>query len=147
MQNYQNHRRFYMPHHFVFYPVGLILFGISLYRMGYSLGNNNGEFWIWFVLSGAIFLIIWIAFMMRQHYALTLQNRIIVDEVKFRYFRLTGKSIDEMSYTFNESQLFALRFANDDEFLKLVEDTISENLNADQIKKRIKNWKADNRRV
>ena len=52
-----------------------------------------------------------------------------------------------MSYTFNESQLFALRFANDDEFLKLVEDTISENLNADQIKKRIKNWKADNRRV
>lgn len=147
MQNYQNHRRFYTPHHFVFYPVGLILFGISLYCMGYSLGNNNGEFWIWFVLSGAIFLIIWIAFMMRQHYALTLQNRIIVDEVKFRYFRLTGKSIDEMSYTFNESQLFALRFANDDEFLKLVEDTISENLNADQIKKRIKNWKADNRRV
>jgi hypothetical protein len=78
---------------------------------------------------------------------MTLQNRIIVDEVKFRYFRLTGKSIDEMSYTFSDSQLFALRFANDDEFLKLVEDTVSENLNADQIKKRIKNWKADNRRV
>ncbi len=55
MQNYQNHRRFYTPHHFIFYPVGLILFGISLYRMGYSLGNNNGEFWIWFVLSGVIF--------------------------------------------------------------------------------------------
>ena len=46
--------------------------------------------------SGAIFLIIWVAFMMRQHYALTLQNRIIIDEVKFRYFRLTGKSIDEI---------------------------------------------------
>lgn len=147
MQNYQNHRRFYTPHHFIFYPAGLILFGISLYRMGYSLGNNNGEFWIWFVLSGAIFLIIWFAFMMRQHYALTLQNRIIIDEVKFRYFRLTGKSIDEMSYDFSDSQLFALRFANDDEFLKLVEDTVSENLNADHIKKRIKNWKADNRRV
>ncbi|MCT3804902.1 hypothetical protein CMU96_05290 [Elizabethkingia anophelis] len=147
MQNYQNHRRFYTPHHFIFYPVGLILFGISLYRMGYSLGNNNGEFWIWFVLSGAIFLIIWVAFMMRQHYALTLQNRIIVDEVKFRYFQLTGKSIDEMSYNFSDSQLFALRFANDGEFLKLVDDTISENLNADHMKKRIKNWKADNRRV
>lgn len=147
MQNYQNHIRFYTPHHFIFYPVGLILFGISLYRMGYSLGNNNGEFWIWFVLSGVIFLIVWVAFMMRQHYALTLQNRIIVDEVEFRYFRLTGKSIDEMSYTFRDSQLFALRFANDDEFPKLVEDTASENLNANQIKQRIKNWKADNRRV
>jgi len=147
MQNYQNHRRFYKPHHFIFYPVGLILFGISLYHMGYSLGNNNGEFWMWFVLSGTIFLIIWVAFMMRQHYALTLQNRIIVDEVKFRYFRLTGKNIDDSGYTFSDAQLFALRFANDNEFSKLVDEAISENLSADQIKKRIKNWKEDNRRV
>jgi len=115
--------------------------------MGYSLGNNNGEFWMWFVLSGTIFLIIWVAFMMRQHYALTLQNRIVVDEVKFRYFRLTGKNIDDIGYIFSDSQLFALRFANDNEFSGLVEEVISEDLNADQIKKRIKNWKADNRRV
>ena len=46
-----------------------------------------------------------------------------------------------MSYDFSDSQLFALRFSNDDEFLKLVEDTVSENLNADHIKKRIKTGK------
>ena len=147
MQNYKNHARYYTPHHFIFYPIGLILLIISLYKMGYAFGSNNGDFWIWTVLFGAIFMIVWLAFMMRQHYALTLQDRIIVDEVKFRYFRLTGKNLDDTAYSFHDSQLFALRFADDSQFVQLLEEVVSENLNAQAIKHRIKNWKADNRRV
>jgi len=44
-------------------------------------------------------------------------------------------------------QIIALRFAPDDEFVILADRAIKENLSPVEIKKEIKNWRADHHRV
>jgi hypothetical protein len=78
---------------------------------------------------------------------LTLQNRIIKTELRYRYFVLSGERLESVEYKFTDDQLFALRFASDGEFLSLVERTLNENLTGDAIKKAIIHWKGDYSRV
>lgn len=85
--------------------------------------------------------------MLRQHYALTLQNRIIRLELRYRYFTLTGKRFEEIEYKFTDDQIFALRFAPNDEVLTLIDDALKNNLSGDSIKKAIVHWRADYHRV
>ena len=142
-QSFENHIRFYPPHHFVFYPLTLILLGISAY-FAYSLEDQRE---IWIFISIVVMLIIWVAFMLRQHYALTLQNRIVRLELRYRYFSLTGNRLETFENDLNDGQLFALRFAPDAELPDLVHKTITESLSNTAIKKSIKNWRGDYERV
>lgn len=142
-QDYNNHIRFFVPHHFVFYPIVLALIVLSFY-----MGNKEpSQKYIWWFLGALTIMVTWLSFMLRQHYALTLQNRIIRLEVSYRYFVLTGKDFKTIQAKLNDGQIFALRFASDAEFVTLVEQTLNENLPASTIKKDIKSWKADNYRV
>jgi hypothetical protein len=138
-QNYSNHVRFYVPHHFVLYPILLACIGISVYFMTHC----EGECLIWGAIATAFFLITVVSFMMRQHYALNNQNRIIRLEMYYRYFASTNKRLDTLQSPLSFSQLAALRFASDEEFVALIERTIQEKLTSDQIKKSIQNWKGD----
>lgn len=142
-QNYKNHIRFYPPHHFVFYPLMLILLGSSIY---FIIADESLRT-IWIFISILIIAIILVSFMLRQHYALTLQDRIIKLEIRYRYFSLTGERLELLEEKLSDSQLFALRFAPDEELPNLVNKAISENLSGTQIKKSIENWHADNQRV
>jgi len=142
-QNYKNHIRFYPPHHFVFYPLMLILLGSSIY---FIIADESLRT-IWIFISILIIAIILVSFMLRQHYALTLQDRIIKLEIRYRYFSLTGERLELLEEKLSDSQLFALRFAPDEELPNLVNKAISENLSGTQIKKSIQNWRADNQRV
>lgn len=141
-QSYNNHVRYYTPHHFVYYPVITALLACSVY-----FAFTTEDKLIWTFISGIFAVLFWLAFMMRQHYALTLQNRIVRLELKYRYFVLTGKRLEKLKPKLKNSQLFALRFAPDSELEKLIEKTIFENLSATAIKKEIKNWKGDYHRV
>ena len=142
-QSYKNHIRFYTPHHFVFYPICLVLI-----FLGFRMGNRNPEVkYIWWFLSVLTIMITWLSFMLRQHYALTLQNRLIRLEVAHRYFVLTGKDFSIVGQKLNDGQLFALRFASDEEFIPLLDKALSEGYSSSRIKKEIKKWKADNYRV
>lgn len=142
-QNFKNHIRFYTPHHFVFYPVMLILLAISIYFSIYE--ENLRTVWIFIsILNIAITLL---SFMLRQHYALTLQNRIVRLELRYRYFTLTNERLELLEDRLSDSQLFALRFAPDEEFPELLNRAIAENLSGTAIKKSIQNWRADNERV
>lgn len=85
--------------------------------------------------------------MLRQHYALILQNRIVRLELRYRYFTLTSKRLEEFEYRLTDDQIFALRFAPDDELVLLIEDALRNNLSGDAIKKAIVHWKADYNRV
>ena len=85
--------------------------------------------------------------MLRQHYALGNQNRIIILEFKQRYFELFGKRSDEVAERLTFDQIAALRFAYDEEFKTLLEQTLSKNLSGDEIKKAITNWRPDLQRV
>lgn len=142
-QNYSNHTRYYIPHHFVFYPVVLTCAGVSVYLMF----HNAGQELIWLAITGLFLLLAALSFMLRQHYALNNQNRIVRLEVYYRYFASTNKRLDTLEHPLSFSQLAALRFASDEEFVGLTERAIQEGLSADQIKKSIKNWKPDHMRA
>lgn len=80
-------------------------------------------------------------------YALKLQNRIILNEMRIRYFHLTGKSFEDEEQKLKLGQIIALRFASDDELIDLMKIAIAKNLSPKEIKLQIKNWKGDYRRV
>ncbi len=142
-QQYRNHRKFYVPHHFIFYPmlIALVIICIRQYS-GYP--NESG---IWLAFAIVFMMLGWLSFMLRQHYALTLQNRLVRMEMRLRYYRLTNKALEDIEPRLSFGQLAALRFAPDEELIDLIERTLSSNLSADEIKKSIKNWLPDLMRV
>lgn len=141
-QSYANHIRYYTPHHFIFYPALTALLAASGY---FAITSDEPLLWTFICLIW-VFLFA-LAFMMRQHYALTLQNRIVKLELRYRYFTLTGERMELFEERLNQSQLFALRFAPDNELKNLVARALTENLSGDAIKKAIAGWKGDYERV
>lgn len=87
-----------------------------------------------------LIIVVWYA----RWFALRAQDRAIRAEEKLRYFILTGRPLDSR---LRMSQIIALRFAPDDEFVELAERAVSEKLKAKAIKQAIKNWKPDYNRV
>jgi len=142
-QNYKNHVRYYPPHHFVFYPVVLILTGLCVY---FSIQHPEQQL-IWLMMGGIILLVAWVSFMLRQHYALMNQDRIVRLEMRLRYYILTKKRLEEVEHKLSLGQILALRFASDAELPDLVQQAIDKKLSPDQIKQAIKNWEPDYMRV
>jgi hypothetical protein len=142
-QNYNNHIRFYPPHHFVFYPVILVLIGVGVWQAVADEGNRL----LWIFMTLLVAVITWLAFMLRQHYALTLQNRLVLMELRYRYFVVTGQRLEPLEEQLTEGKLFALRFAPDEELAALAEKAVTQSLSPDEIKRSIKHWRADHRRV
>lgn len=143
MQQYKNHVKYYTPHHFIFYPV--VLMGIIItarYYFKYPALHS-----IWVALIAIFILIAWLSFMVRQHYALTLQNRLVRMEMRFRYFTITGKRFEPVEQKISFGQLAALRFAGDEELQGLINRALTENLSPADIKKAITNWQPDEMRV
>lgn len=143
VQNYKNHVRYYIPHHFIFYPVVFFLMGMCIY-FGTKYEDQQP---IWIVLSIILFLIAWLSYMLRQHYALMNQDRIVRLELRFRYYLLTKKRLELIEPKLSLNQLLALRFASDEELPELIEEAADINLSAKEIKKSIKNWTPDYMRV
>ena len=85
--------------------------------------------------------------MVRQHYALGNQDRIVRLEFKQRYFEIFGKRSDEVENQLNFGQISALRFAYDEEFKILIEKALNEKIWGDEIKKSITKWRPDHHRI
>ncbi|TRX21652.1 DUF6526 family protein [Flavobacterium franklandianum] len=142
IQTFKNHIRYYTPHHFVYYPIILTFIVFSIY---FAFATEDKL--IWAFISALFIAMFCLAYMLRQHYALTLQNRIVRLELRYRYFALTWKRFEVIEKQLKEDQLFALRFAPDEELKELIEKTMQENLSGTQIKKAIVHWKGDYERV
>ena len=141
-QSYKNHIRFYPPHHFIYYPIILAFLSFSIY-----FAFTTEDVIVWSFLSAIFVVLFCLAFMLRQHYALTLQNRIVRLELRYRYLATTGERFEKFENQLNDDQLFALRFAPDEELQNLGKRALHENLTGKDIKKAIVNWKADHERV
>jgi hypothetical protein len=141
-QNYKNHIRFYPPHHFVFYPVAGALCAVCMY-LAYT---DTAVRAVYLILTAIIFLIIWLSFMLRQHYALGNQNRIVRLEMRLRYYQLTHTRLEQYENRLSFGQIAALRFASDEELPALMQKALDENLSPDAIKQSIKDWQADEMR-
>ncbi len=142
-QNYSNHRKYYPPHHFVLLPLLMILLIIGVVKSFSDVANQLN----WILFSTVVVLLLYLAIMLRQHYALENQNRIVRLEFKQRYFEIFGKRSDEIEEKLNFGQIAALRFAYHDEFKILLDKALKENISGDAIKKSIKKWKPDFHRV
>ncbi|MDO9373581.1 MAG: DUF6526 family protein [Ferruginibacter sp.] len=142
-QNYRNHAKFYIPHHFIFYP---IVTALAVYSIRKSFINPDRHF-EWMALGIVFILLAWLSFMMRQHYALVLQNRLVRQEMRLRYFRLTGKALEDIEARLTFARIAALRFAPDEELPGLISETLEKDLSPKEIKKSIINWFPDHMRV
>ncbi|MBC7567339.1 MAG: hypothetical protein H7223_10300 [Pedobacter sp.] len=143
MQSYKNHIRFYPVHHFIFYPIVGVLFAFAL-RKAFTDEKNNA---LWFFAAAIVFLIGWLSFIVRQHYGMTVQNRIVVLEMRLRYYVLTNQHLELLEDKLTFGQIAALRFASDEELPLLLNRALSENLSVTDIKMAIKNWLPDHRRI
>jgi hypothetical protein len=141
-QSYRNYIRFYTPHHFVYYPLATGFFAAAVY---FSFTREESALWIF--ISVIFLFLIALSFMLRQHYALMLQNRIVRLELRYRYFTLTGKRLEEFEHELRDSQLFSLRFASDSELPALVERARHDKIGGEKIKQSIVDWKGDYDRV
>ncbi|PZR38482.1 MAG: hypothetical protein DI538_09540 [Azospira oryzae] len=142
-QNYSNHVRYYPPHHFVLLPLLFILTVWSVINIFYD--SSNQLLWIFLSLLSAG--VLFTALLLRQHYALGNQNRIVRLEFRLRHFELLGVSSQKAEAQLSFSQIAALRFADDSEFIQLLDRALKENLPAKEIKKSIRNWQGDYMRV
>jgi hypothetical protein len=142
-QNFGNHTRYNPLHHFVLTPLTTIFFGWTIAKMDFSSQDTTLESIFLFIGAFVLVLLPLIARM----YSLTLQNRIIINEMRNRYFQLTGKPFEEKEKELRLGQIIGLRFASDEELLNLMDRAITEKLTAKEIKQQIKNWKGDYIRV
>jgi len=142
-QSYKNHRKFYPPHHFIYLPLLILLEVLGIRK----IFNDEPNRLIWILFSVVVFLIFYLAIMVRQHYALGLQNRLVRLEFKQRYFEIFNLRSDEVEEKLKFSQIAALRFAYDDEFKILLEKALKDDISGDEIKKSIQKWRADLHRI
>lgn len=142
-QNYKNHIRWYAPHHYYLYGM---LTALSTAGLTLAIKDENQRL-VWTAFTITFIIIALVSLMLRQHYALILQNRIVRLELRFRYYVLTHKRFEEIEAKLSPGQIYALRFAPDEEFPALVEKALKENLSGDEIKRSVKNWLADEMRV
>ena len=141
-QNYANHRKYVIGYHFITFTIAFLLLIISIYNF-YLAVNGTGDmrYGVMFLLIS--FIIISMFFYSRV-FALKAQDRAIRAEENFRHYLLTGNIFDSK---ITLPQILALRFASDEEFTELTKKAAAENLSSDEIKKLIKNWRADNYRA
>lgn len=141
-QSSRNYLRFYPPHHFIFYPIITALIAISAY---FTATKDDKMLWLFVTMT--LVLMIFLSLMLRQHYALTLQDRVIRLELRYRYFSITGQRLEQFESQLSDGQLFSLRFCSDTELAPMVALAVNSNLTPSEIKKSIISWQADNHRV
>lgn len=137
-QSADNHAQYVPGFHFIILPIVLVSLFMAIYML---VSNGPTAQTIWGVLTslglaGSSFY--------HRVFATANQDRIIRAEENFRCYRLTGRELDSQ---LSKSQIIALRFASDDEYVALMEKGIRNKLDSKQIKQTVSNWKADHHRV
>ena len=141
-QNLKNHAQIVPAYHYVLFTLLLAIIVLSVINV-VTVVKSDGSLIpaLLFVLSAVALLLS--AFMLRS-FALKAQDRAIRSEENLRHFVLTGKLL---SGSLSISQIIALRFASDAEFVALANRAAAEKLTGKQIKEAIKTWRGDYYRV
>ncbi|GAB3827861.1 DUF6526 family protein [Hymenobacter jeollabukensis] len=140
-------RRYYWPHHFVALPAAFIMLLYTGRRYWDVAGNDSEDSRQWFCLLALAALVLLGLVLLRQHYALTLQDRLARLEVRQRYFELTGQRFQPLEQQLSLSQILSLRFASDAELPTLAASVVAEKLAPADIRARIQNFQPDPMRV
>jgi hypothetical protein len=139
-QNYKNHSQFVPGFHFLTAAAIFLLLIGSIVNLINSAHSNLYSA----SLIVLVALIFGLLFFYIRTFPLKTQDRVIRAEENLRHYVLAGKLLDNR---LNIRQVIALRFAPDEEFVSLAKKAADENLSSRDIKKEIKNWRADHHRV
>lgn len=140
-QTYENHTRWHASFHFFVVPVLLTNVVVALVQLVREPGLDRG--W-WLVVSAALLVTAGIA----RVSPLRAQDRIIRLEESLRYYHLLPEDLAARAASLTTAQTVALRFAPDEELEELVREVVEGRLTKpDDIKRAVKNWRADTLRV
>ncbi len=139
-QSFENHRRLTPIFHFWFLGIMLCL----AIAAGYNLFTAESDDMLVAVLLFALCFMLILAGFMARSFALKAQDRAIRAEEKLRYFLLAKQA---MPAGLGMKQFVALRFASNEEYVGLANEAAAKNLPPAEIKKKIKQWRADEYRV
>ncbi|HRH67103.1 MAG TPA: DUF6526 family protein [Bacteroidia bacterium] len=145
-QSYSNHRRFVPVYHFVLSTMvaGLIILSVvNLLNILEEDVIQKGNIFSALLLV-LVSIILGIMYFYMRSFALRAQDRAIRAEENFRHYLLTGKAMDNR---LRMSQIIALRFAPDDEFIVLCKEAAEKQLTQNEIKKAITRWRGDYHRA
>lgn len=139
-QNFKNHGRL-DP---LFHMVLLLVLFLNLIFAILHLWHRRDLYTAWLlVLSLAVF----IPYAKLRTYPMKVQDRVIRLEERLRLLALAPAEWHSQIARLSEDQLIALRFASDEELVRLARQALEENLTRKQIKQRIQNWRPDYWRV
>ena len=140
-QSYESHARLVPMYHFV--SIGLIAVYVlwSLYVVATA-----------FSVAALMSLLFAIGVMMVGLFArifpLGVQDRVIRMEERVRLERLLGPEHRDAIHGMDTNLLIGLRFASDGEAVELFHAVLREGISdRDEIKKRVKRWRADHQRI
>jgi uncharacterized protein DUF6526 len=141
IQSYESHRRWVPAFHFFVLPVLLANVFVTIFRL---IGDPRGST-VWsVVVAVALFLGV---FLLRGM-PLRAQDRVIRLEERARLGSLLPNDLRARVDELTPAQFIALRFAPDDEVPELTRRALDGELKTQaDIKRAIKNWRADTLRV
>ncbi len=140
-QTLANHTRWHPPFHFFVVPVMLINVIWAIVNFVKAPDRNSG--W-WIVVSLALVVL---TFLVRVN-PLKAQDRLIRLEERLRYQQVLSPALCQQAGALRPGQIVALRFAGDDELEELVAAVLAGKLTTNsEIKRAVKNWRADTFRV
>jgi len=143
----KNPTQYYPLHHFVLLPLTLVLVIYTIRRYVGVAGDDSEISRLWFSLA-ALTLFFFVALvMLRQHYALILQDRVARLEVRQRYFEVSGQRFAPIEKSLTLKQILTLRLAGDQELPALAQAAASEKLAPKDILARISDFQFDTMRV
>ena len=140
-QNYQNHTQRVLGFNVLGLVLAATLIGacVNLYQ---SWGDHQRLY------SASLILVLAGCILTAAYYSRTFplraQDRAIRAEENLRHYVLAGKLLDPK---LRIGQIIALRFASDAELVDLARKAAADNMSPDQIKRAIRNWRADHHRV
>ena len=142
-----NPAKFYPWHHFVLLPAALVLAGYGVVRYAHVAGDDDQIARLWFTVAALAVVGLGVLVMLRQHYALALQDRICRLEVRQRYFEVSGQRFAPLEAALSLKQILSLRLAGDAELPALARAAAQEKLSPQAIQARINDFQFDALRV
>ena len=143
----KNPAKYYPWHHFVLLPLALLMAGYTVLRYTKVAGDDTQEARLWFSVAALAVIGLGVLVMLRQHYALQLQDRICRLEVRQRYFEVSGQRFAALEKQLTLSQILSLRLAGDAELPALALAAAQEKLSPKAIQARITDFQFDTLRV
>ncbi len=140
-QNYSNHTRFRWMYHYTSLPI--LLANAIVFIVAAVKAPTGMSIWMAVVFT-ALFMF---AFDVRGM-VLTVQDRVIRDEMRMRLERVLGAGGRDKIMKLSHPQLIGLRFASDAELPALVDRTLAGELpDRKTIKQAVQNWQPDTLRA